>query len=134
MFITWTFSEKSGLGDVGASFLWIYIKNLEALQKFPFLGTLSNNYKVYKNYIDLYKKLYKYQYITLLKIIKSHIMEKKTQNLLKCKTWSNKKSKTKQYFNTWNNSRTSRKFPNKEKKPTRPSKNTWKQEKLNFLH
>jgi hypothetical protein len=56
------------------------------LEKLPFLGTSSNKYKVYKNYIDLYKKLYKYQYITLLKILKSYIMEKKYQKLLKYKT------------------------------------------------
>lgn len=51
-------------------------------------------------------------------------MRQKSQNLIKYKSRSNKKNRIKQYFNTRNNSQNFRKFPNKEKKPTRPSKNT----------
>ncbi len=132
MFITWTISEKSGLGDVGASFLWIYIKNLEALEKLPFLGTLSTIYKIYKNYIDLYKKPYKYHKNKLLNFLNSHIMEQKSQKLLKCKTKSNKKAEFNKNLPPGTALKTSVNFRIKKKNQHDPAKILEKRRNLTF--
>ena len=42
MFITWTFLEKSGLGDVGASFFQFFSLILSSFEKLPFLGTFTH--------------------------------------------------------------------------------------------